>query len=378
MVVPALSHPYDQATLSRKEFAIASALNGTGGAASGRRVEVTGPMVIGREEADITVEDQEISRRHAEVRPSGDAIEIEDLGSTNGTFVNEERITGPRTLAAGDVVRVGQSEFEAEAEAPSRSGTVVAATPPPQGTSISESPSQPPAADDTVPDVPATGTAAGAPPAVESWSPAPTGAGAGGPSAPPAGAYQPPPAGGYSPPPQQQGYGTQQQGGYGGSGYPTQGAGPGYGAGSYGASDKGKGGKGPLIAGIIVVVLLLIAGLLFFTPLGESVGLKDSDEDKVRAVVTEFGETIDDPAVCDLLTQRFIEEITGSTGSEAVDACRTDVEENPGEPAEVTINSVEIDGDTATVQAEAEGQAGTFNLVKQDGEWLIDSTEGGP
>ena len=326
-------------------------------------------MVIGRENADITIEDPEISARHAEVRPAGDRIEIEDLGSTNGTFVNGERISAPYTLSEGDFVRVGQSELELEDDRPA-GGTVVAASPS-GGTSVSQTP-PPSGQDDTIRESAATGTAAGAPPAVESWSPAPTGAGAGAPSQPPAGAYTPPPGTGYG-----TGQGYQGQQGYG-SGYPTGSAGQyggGPGPGSYGGGSQKKGGKGALIAAIAAVVLLALVAVALFVWPGF---LSGNDEEEIRDVVTEFGQSIDDPSVCDLLTPRFLEEITGSSGDDAVEACRTDVEENPGEPTDITINSVEVDGDSATVQAEAEGNSGTFELVKVDDEWLIDNTEGGP
>ena len=328
-------------------------------------------MVIGREEADITIEDEEISRRHAEVRQMGDGLEIEDLGSTNGTFVNGERVEGSRSLSGGDVVRVGRSELEFEAEAPAGGGTVVAAQP--GGTSISQTPppqsSSEPDQDATVRDAAVSGSAAGAPPSVESWSPAPTGspgdAGAGAYSAPPAAGYTPPPAGGYTP---IQGYGGQQ----GGQGYGAPQGGAPYQTGGYGSgassSSGGKGSKGPLIAALLIGLLLIGAAAAYF------LFLRPSDEDKVRDVVTEFGEKLNDPAVCDLVSQRYLEEVSGQTGQAAVDACRTDVEESGEAPIDVEITSVEINGDRATVQAEADGETGTFELVNEDGEWLIDNS----
>jgi predicted component of type VI protein secretion system len=51
--------------------------------------------------------DSEVSRRHAEIRTSDGSLGIEDLGSTNGTFVNERRITGLTVLSHGDTVRLG-------------------------------------------------------------------------------------------------------------------------------------------------------------------------------------------------------------------------------------------------------------------------------
>ncbi len=49
-------------------------------------------VVIGRHDADINVEDPEISRQHAAIELAGDAVFLVDLGSTNGTFVGENRI----------------------------------------------------------------------------------------------------------------------------------------------------------------------------------------------------------------------------------------------------------------------------------------------
>jgi DNA-binding NtrC family response regulator/pSer/pThr/pTyr-binding forkhead associated (FHA) protein len=57
--------------------------------------------------ATITLDSDKVSRMHARVRRSADAIEVEDLGSRNGTRVNGERIEGPRKLVTGDEVAVG-------------------------------------------------------------------------------------------------------------------------------------------------------------------------------------------------------------------------------------------------------------------------------
>nr|HEX4318319.1 sigma 54-interacting transcriptional regulator [Kofleriaceae bacterium] len=57
--------------------------------------------------ATITVDHEKVSRMHARVRRNGDAIEVEDLGSRNGTRVNGERIEGPRRLASGDEIVIG-------------------------------------------------------------------------------------------------------------------------------------------------------------------------------------------------------------------------------------------------------------------------------
>jgi len=84
----------------------------------GQRFEVdSGEVSIGREDTEVIIEDDtEVSRSHAVVRPTADGLEIEDQGSTNGTFVNEQQISGSHRLSNGDTVRVGQTRFNVEAE----------------------------------------------------------------------------------------------------------------------------------------------------------------------------------------------------------------------------------------------------------------------
>jgi FHA domain len=61
--------------------------------------------------ADIRLEDPFASSRHARIERRGDVLVIEDLGSTNGTFLNEEPLTGPQPLHHGDRIRIGDHEF---------------------------------------------------------------------------------------------------------------------------------------------------------------------------------------------------------------------------------------------------------------------------
>lgn len=75
----------------------------------GREVEVTPDAVIGREGTEIVLPDPEVSRRHAAIRTEAGGVAIEDLGSTNGTYVNDERISGVRVLHDGDTVRFGNT-----------------------------------------------------------------------------------------------------------------------------------------------------------------------------------------------------------------------------------------------------------------------------
>ena len=78
----------------------------------------TGPvaLTIGRssENTAALAGDDFASARHARVESQRDGVWILDLGSTNGTFVNGERMDGRRKLREGDVVRVGQTELRFE------------------------------------------------------------------------------------------------------------------------------------------------------------------------------------------------------------------------------------------------------------------------
>jgi class 3 adenylate cyclase len=83
------------------------------GAENGRRIRVVGQLTVGRDDgAGLLLDDPEISRRHAVVAPAAEGLEIRDLGSLNGTWVNGERISRPTLLAAGDVVKVGTTRIE--------------------------------------------------------------------------------------------------------------------------------------------------------------------------------------------------------------------------------------------------------------------------
>src|SRR5512138_2939195 len=66
-------------------------------------------MTIGRDSAnEIVINDAEVSRKHARLTFQGGKYVLEDLGSTNGTFVNGQRLAGPRVLKPGEVVSFGE------------------------------------------------------------------------------------------------------------------------------------------------------------------------------------------------------------------------------------------------------------------------------
>jgi pSer/pThr/pTyr-binding forkhead associated (FHA) protein len=78
----------------------------------GMEYEIGEGAVMGRgDQAEIRLEDPFASSRHAKLTRQGGIVVLEDLGSTNGTYLNEEILAGPQPLHAGDRVRIGDSEF---------------------------------------------------------------------------------------------------------------------------------------------------------------------------------------------------------------------------------------------------------------------------
>jgi ABC transport system ATP-binding/permease protein len=90
------------------------------GAGAGSEHPVDGELILGRESAsaDLVIEDPGVSRRHARVLTETGAVIVEDLGSSNGTYVNGERISGAVELAAGDRSRSARPSSESRAGTP--------------------------------------------------------------------------------------------------------------------------------------------------------------------------------------------------------------------------------------------------------------------
>jgi len=86
------------------------------GPLAGRRFAIGEELIIGRQDADVLLEDPQVSRRHAVVRPVDDGLEIEDLGSINGTFVNGARVDVSQRLRANDEIAVGPIVLEAHVD----------------------------------------------------------------------------------------------------------------------------------------------------------------------------------------------------------------------------------------------------------------------
>jgi hypothetical protein len=85
------------------------------GLRDGVAYDLSDGAVLGRgDQSDIRLEDSFASTSHARLVPQGDVVVLEDLGSTNGTYLNGEPLRGPQPLHVGDRIRIGDSEFTFE------------------------------------------------------------------------------------------------------------------------------------------------------------------------------------------------------------------------------------------------------------------------
>ena len=82
----------------------------------GRTIEVAAPTVVGRDATSgIRLEHDEFaSSRHARIEPRRDGALVDDLGSTNGTFVNGTKLERAQLAKAGDVIRIGETELQVQ------------------------------------------------------------------------------------------------------------------------------------------------------------------------------------------------------------------------------------------------------------------------
>ena len=84
------------------------------GANAGETISLdSAPLLIGRgSDAAIRLDDDYVSTRHARIAASGDQWFVEDLGSTNGTYLGSQRLSQPTTLQLGSKVRIGKTTLE--------------------------------------------------------------------------------------------------------------------------------------------------------------------------------------------------------------------------------------------------------------------------
>jgi serine protease Do len=219
------------------------------GKASGTEIPLEGEFLIGRAApGDGKLgDDPEISRNHARVSRLLDGrLVVEDLGSTNGTLVNEERISEPRTLSPGDTIKVGTTTLQLLDSAGNAFQATALAGAGDAGATRASVPSAPPPA----PPAPA------APPPAEA-APPPAQATPGGamfiPPKPPAGGPVPPPGAAprpaapprATPPPRS---------------FQPRGPAP-----SHPATRAGRGGRWALIGGLALVVAAVVVGVLLVT-----------------------------------------------------------------------------------------------------------------
>jgi hypothetical protein len=120
-----MGHTMVYSTSDRHQSALSEVGSGAGAGrrraivvANGKRLVVPpGGALIGRSrEADIVLDDSNVSRRHAELAPSGQGWLIQDLGSTNGVRVNGRQVEGPHPLESGDRIELGTVSVTFEVE----------------------------------------------------------------------------------------------------------------------------------------------------------------------------------------------------------------------------------------------------------------------
>jgi len=85
------------------------------GQTPGMAFDIGDGAILGRgDSAEIRLQDPFSSSRHARLVRQGSIVVLEDLGSTNGTYLNEELLQGPQPLHTGDRIRIGDTEFTYE------------------------------------------------------------------------------------------------------------------------------------------------------------------------------------------------------------------------------------------------------------------------
>jgi pSer/pThr/pTyr-binding forkhead associated (FHA) protein len=83
------------------------------GSASKKSVDLSGEVIVGRgDNCHVVLNDSYVSQAHARIFTRGDSVMLEDLGSTNGTYLNRRKIAAPVELQRGDKVKIGKTVLE--------------------------------------------------------------------------------------------------------------------------------------------------------------------------------------------------------------------------------------------------------------------------
>ena len=105
----------------------------------GSEHDFDGELVIGRADADLDIDDPQISRRHLRLRCVSGAVLVEDLDSSNGTFLDNRRLTAVATVRSTAIIGIGQTKFELIGSE-ARVDATRLASPDPSRTRISDEP----------------------------------------------------------------------------------------------------------------------------------------------------------------------------------------------------------------------------------------------
>ena len=105
---PAPTRPASRKGKAARKVAIVE-----GASSKGKSFELGDELIIGRaDKCHIVLDDTYVSQMHARIYPRDGTVMLEDLGSTNGTYLNRRRITGTTELHRGDQVKIGKTVLE--------------------------------------------------------------------------------------------------------------------------------------------------------------------------------------------------------------------------------------------------------------------------